>query len=247
MVHEFVPPRDDDNEERSTLTTSSDERRDAPTGAGRSRLLLIPLVLYSFFLFLGSIPEPFQVTKGLGETVQAVRRGFYKYAHVKPGLGVFHGGRMHNVVDRNLCLIVTGVDERGALTRLYETFPNCEYPAVRVFNDTYNLVLSGLIRVGRLESLASYTGKAYERELQRARRWNPIDGIAQHYCSRGGSARVFVSAFTTAAAYADNQPLVRNVVLRGRDCAKQQRIPVAQLSAELEGGRPRFVWKGGGA
>ncbi len=207
---------------------------------GRSRALLIPLLIYTFFLFLGSIPEPMRFTEGLDSAVKAVRKGFFKYAHAKPGLGVFHGGRKHNVVDRNLCVVVVGVDKNGELTRLYETFPSCEYPTVRVFNDTYNLVLSQQIRVGRLESLASFSGKPLENVIKRARAWPPIDGIAKLYCERSDSSLVFVSAFTTASTYNKNKPVVRNRVLRGLNCAQRRRVPVSLLKATVQDGRPSF-------
>ncbi len=226
--------------ETSTNEAAAPESSEQTAPQGRNRALLIPLLIYTFFLFFGSIPEPMRFTEGLDEAVKAVRKGFFKYAHAKPGLGVFHGGRKHNVVDRNLCVVVVGVDASGELTRLYETFPNCEYPTVRVFNDTYNLVLSQQVRVGRLESLASFSGPALKNVIKRALVWPPIDGIAKLYCNRSESSLVFVSAFTTATTYKKNKPVERNTVLRGFNCAKQRRVPVSLLKATVQDGKPRF-------
>lgn len=189
----------------------------------------------------GAIPKTLRPTKSAERAVRWVRKTFYK-VRVKPGSAVFHGLRKHDLIERKSCLIVVGVDGDGEIHVLHETYPRCQYPNVRWFNDNFNLLLNHSIGVGRIDEVSSSRGAARVRARSRLQQQRSLDRLSTFFCQRSGLAEVFIAVNTSSALYKTGETKETADLLHGWSCADQDRVPVKRLGVKIEDGYPIYTY-----
>lgn len=191
---------------------------------------------YTLALIVGSIPAWMRKPlPDLDRATRSVRAAFYR-VRGKPGLAVFHGRGKQNRVPRYMCVMVFGRDTSGELDVLHESYPNCKYPAIRWSADTFNLVLSQQVGVGRLEGLARTRGKWHRRRVAQLRSRGPLDGASRYFCTRDQPAMVYIVARTSAVYYETGKRFGRADVIHRFNCETGRRDG-PPLEAKLVGGR----------
>lgn len=197
----------------------------------RGALTLLALT-FSGLLVAGSIPEWMREPLGVESLTPKVRAGFYRF-RAKPGLGVFKGGSPQNWSAREMCIIVVGERPDGGLERVYESYPRCRYPTFRWMADTFNLVLSARIRVGRLEGLGKSRGKPHRTRVDRLRRAPGLDGASKFFCNKHPDMdSVYLVAQTSAVHYGGKRRRRHADAIHAWSCRFGRRISADRIKVE---------------
>ncbi len=154
---------------------------------------------------------------------------------------------------KSLCIVAVGTDSKGHHEDLYETYPNCEVPNVRIFEDTFYVLL---MRTGNSREMKRFLGASKEqtkKELRQLQRSSSMDRVSRYFCNSNlvnhGSLtdlkRVDLLWQTEQIHYDTSE--VRQDLLHAHafDCQKNKRIryPDSAYRAETAPGEGPYLVK----
>lgn len=194
-------------------------------------------VAYTVALFVGSIPKWMRWNDDVYQTVEKVRKTFYK-VRVKPGLAVFNGGYLPEWTPSHMCIIVVGRSgPEQDWERVYESYPDCQYPTFRWKVTHVNLVMSGTLRVNRMQAVARHAAVGKKGEINRMRRNTGATGILKYFCAQGDYRETHMLLETSVVHYDTNKRKTNVNVVHSVNCATGRRMPSKGVNPRLVDGK----------
>lgn len=196
----------------------------------RRTIALVALVGSLVWIY-GAIPVQLRFGP-MREQIPALRQRLKAALRVTPGQYVFTGDRSHDRMLHRYCMVVFGVDEAGATSRLYESYPGCRPPAVRWRASGLEVALSRIIS-DRL-SLTLGTTRGAKRRAKMIRRFakhRRAARVADFFCDTHGEAlaEVVLAARTVSIEYATPKTQVHRDVFHRYSCRAERSAPIAGL------------------
>jgi hypothetical protein len=100
---------------------------------------------------------------------------------IRSGTAVFSGNR-GAWKRKSLCISVLGTNDQSQPVTLYQSYPHCEVPDIRVFEDTFYVLL---MRAGHGLEMKRFLGassKGVHKELLRLQNSGSLDRASKYFC-----------------------------------------------------------------
>jgi len=160
-----------------------------PTTKSRRKKILGIILLsgYSLYLVTSAIPREIGFPKYIEKPIHWTR----KYI-VRGGSFVFSGAYTSRSIQKFVCLWFVGVDSQGQVVTLFQSYPDCQPPKVRVFENVLDRAFRRVTQFYKADLI-----KDVEGGTMAMRRDGLLARIASFYCHspkspHQGSQRVFL-------------------------------------------------------
>ena len=144
------------------------------------RLLVLALFsIYAAALLIAAWPDGEDF--GPARPIHQASRDLFDILRTRSASYVFSGKR-GKWKRKSLCIVAVGTDAAGNQTKLYETYPNCEVPSVRIFEDTSYVLL---MRTGNPREMRRFLGagkKKGRKLLGKLQQSSRLDRVSKYFC-----------------------------------------------------------------
>lgn len=142
-----------------------------------------------------------------------------------------------------LCIVAVGTDSAGNQEQLYESYPDCVIPNVRLVEDTFYVLLMRIGYSKEMKGLLGTSKKNRDEEIQRLQSSRSLDRVSQYFCSsrlvhRGqlqDLQRVDLLWTAEQIRYGTWEVRRNSIHAHAFDCAKDRRIRLPDRCFEVKG------------
>lgn len=173
---------------RKVRMTSLDDGNDSaparplgPRWRSATRLVaLVVLNLYAAALLIAAWPNGADF--GPLRPFHTASRDLFDVLKTRSASYVFSGNR-GAWKRKALCIVAIGTDSQGKQEKLYESHPDCVVPDVRLFEDTFYVLLMRIGYSSEMKRLLGASKKRREKEIRRLQTSGSLDRVSQYFCS----------------------------------------------------------------
>lgn len=157
-------------------------RQTLTSGAKRSikGMFSVLLAAYSLILLIAALPNELDI-----ERLRPLRdesRRLLDHIKIRAASAVFAGNR--GVWKRkSLCFVVRGTRADGEQSLLYENYPNCKVPDVRLFEDTFYVLLMRGSYGREMKGFLGTSKKKLREEISRLQSNSGFDKASRYFCN----------------------------------------------------------------
>lgn len=143
-------------------------------------ILSVLFTAYAVVLLIAALPD--ESMFGSLRPLRNEARGLLDRVKIRSGTEVFAGNR--GVWKRkSLCLVVRGVHADGAQSLLYENYRDCQVPDIRLFEDTFYVLLMRAAYAREMKGFLGASGKQRKEEISRLQTNSSFDKVSRYFCT----------------------------------------------------------------
>lgn len=139
----------------------------------------ILLTVYAGALLLASWPFGHQLGPFSG--LHGASRQLFDLLRTRSGTEVFAGNR-GQWKRKSLCVTVVASDSTGSQKKLYETYPHCQVPDARIFEDTFFVLLMRAGYPREMKPLLGASKKNTDKALANLQRSGSLRRASEYFC-----------------------------------------------------------------
>lgn len=225
------------SDEAPAPTEENDSRAQRPPERPRSRLFrlgksallrffILPAAsVYSAALIVGAMPNEIR-PRALDVAHKHANEFFADYIQTVAGLPLFTGSGTSDYRRKGMCWVMVGVLPDGTQRRVYESYPSCEYPAVRVFNRDFDTYLQRLLWLD-FRRLESPKLERRNEVVARLRRSGEMRKVGRYFCeskleNNADIESLYVVWRYSSIRYKTGRVYPLDAVVHHYSCAKQR-------------------------